>query len=254
MKIAVASDLHLEFSNITLKNTEHADVLILAGDIVVAKRLNKFKQFFDEVCKEFSKVIYVAGNHEFYVGNFYVTLDNLKLFFSEYPHIYFLENQQVKINNVRFLGATMWTSMNNMDPLTLHASRNMLKDFSVIRDDKLGYVPLNPATTVDRHRDTLKYFKTVFESESMDTVVVTHHTPSFMSCHEKYKHDNIMNGCFHTDLSEFILDYKPKLWVHGHTHDEFDYHIGETRVVCNPRGYVGYEKQADQFNVKYLEV
>jgi hypothetical protein len=27
------------------------------------------------------------------------------------------------------------------------------------------------------------------------------------------------------------------LWVHGHTHDSFDYEVNGTRVVCNPRGY-----------------
>ena len=37
MKIALASDIHLEFGPITLTNDESADVLILAGDICVAK-------------------------------------------------------------------------------------------------------------------------------------------------------------------------------------------------------------------------
>ena len=51
-----------------------------------------------------------------------------------------------------------------------------------------------------------------------------------------------MNGGFHTELSEMILDHPNiKHWVHGHTHDPFDYKIGECRVVCNPRGYYPYE-------------
>jgi predicted phosphodiesterase len=29
------------------------------------------------------------------------------------------------------------------------------------------------------------------------------------------------------------------LWIHGHTHDPFDYEINGTRVICNPRGYPG---------------
>jgi len=33
MKIAICSDLHLEFGDIILKNEESADVLILGGDI-----------------------------------------------------------------------------------------------------------------------------------------------------------------------------------------------------------------------------
>jgi len=51
-----------------------------------------------------------------------------------------------------------------------------------------------------------------------------------------------MNGAYHSDLSEFILDHPQiKLWTHGHTHHPFDYMIGGTRIVCNPRGYDGYE-------------
>jgi len=44
-----------------------------------------------------------------------------------------------------------------------------------------------------------------------------------------------------------------KLWTHGHMHNASDYMIGETRVVCNPRGYVGYES-TNQFQLKYLEI
>ena len=71
-------------------------------------------------------------------------------------------------------------------------------------------------------------------------VVVGHHAPSALSIAEHYKDSHLMNGGFSSDLSEFILDNpKIKLWTHGHMHDAFDYYIGDTRVVCNPRGYPG---------------
>jgi hypothetical protein len=73
--------------------------------------------------------------------------------------------------------------------------------------------------------------------------------------HERYVGDTIMNGGFYSDLSEFILDHpKIVLWTHGHMHDSFDYMIGGTRVVCNPRGYIGQERRATEFKLKYLEV
>jgi hypothetical protein len=64
-----------------------------------------------------------------------------------------------------------------------------------------------------------------------------------------------MNGAFHSDLSDFILD-RPhiKLWTHGHMHNTSDYLVGNTRVVCNPRGYVKYEQRAKEFQLKYMEV
>jgi hypothetical protein len=73
--------------------------------------------------------------------------------------------------------------------------------------------------------------------------------------HPKYAHDKIMNGAFASDLDDFIA-YRPqiRLWTHGHTHEPFDYEIGATRIVCNPRGYVGHEHRADSFKLQYLEV
>jgi hypothetical protein len=86
-------------------------------------------------------------------------------------------------------------------------------------------------------------------------VVVGHHAPSKLSTKPKYQNDTMMNGAYSSDLSEFILD-RPmiKVWTHGHTHDKFDYMIGSTRIVCNPRGYVDYEDSADNFELQYIEV
>ena len=100
-------------------------------------------------------------------------------------------------------------------------------------------------------------FIKVMTAEKVDQkfVVCTHHTPSFQSCAEYYMNDTIMNGAYHSSLEEFILDRPQiKLWTHGHTHDDFDYMVGETRVVCNPRGYVKYEARAQNFKLKYVEV
>ena len=129
--------------------------------------------------------------------------------------------------------------MNRGDPLTLHAARDMLNDFRVIRKEDEGYTTLKPYDTVVRHKDTLKYFALVMEGKFDEKfVVVGHHTPSFQSCHEYYKHDTLMNGCYHSNLDDFILDHPQiKVWTHGHTHHKFDYMIGDTRVICNPRGY-----------------
>jgi hypothetical protein len=64
-----------------------------------------------------------------------------------------------------------------------------------------------------------------------------------------------MNGGFYSDLDDFIA-YRPqiRLWMHGHTHEDFDYTIGTTRVVCNPRGYVGHENRAGYFQLKYIDL
>lgn len=64
-----------------------------------------------------------------------------------------------------------------------------------------------------------------------------------------------MNGGYSSEMTEFITNNPQiKFWTHGHTHDNFDYMVGTTRVVCNPRGYINYESRADYFELKYYEV
>ena len=87
------------------------------------------------------------------------------------------------------------------------------------------------------------------ESSIEPVVVVTHHSPSKQSTHPRYARDVIMNGAYSSDLSEFILDHENILfWTHGHMHDPSDYMIGQCRVICNPRGYYGYESQVQKFD------
>ena len=269
MKIKVVSDLHLEFSDINIKNDEQCDVLILSGDIMVAQDLHdhpemdygmysnanladlgrrqatalRFRDFLKRVSFQFPHVVYVAGNHEFYHGKWVQTLKVLADECAKFPNVYFLERGFKRIDDVIFVGGTLWTDMNKADPLTLHAARGMMNDFRLIRNDMAGYTAVKPADTVYRHRDTLGYIEEIVNRKEVEKyVVVGHHSPSFQSVHENYKNEDLMNGCYHSDLSNFIMDHPQiKLWTHGHTHHCFDYVIGETRIVCNPRGYEGYE-------------
>jgi hypothetical protein len=85
-------------------------------------------------------------------------------------------------------------------------------------------------------------------------IVVGHHCPSELSVAECYK-GSLLNGAFRSKLDDFI-EQRPqiRLWIHGHTHHNFNYWIGETRVICNPRGYIGHEASADSFRLQYLDV
>lgn len=67
-------------------------------------------------------------------------------------------------------------------------------------------------------------------------IVMTHHAPSWQSVHSSYINDR-MNGCYVSDMDDFIISTEPDIWIHGHVHNSFDYNIGKTRILCNPRGY-----------------
>lgn len=275
MRVALGSDLHLEFGDLNLTNEGNAEVLILAGDIMIAQDLHdhpepivgpnlgsrqqraiRYRNFLKRCSENFPHVIYIAGNHEFYHGKWYGSLDDLRNECAKFHNVYFLEDNVKVIDDVTFIGCTLWTDMNKGDPLTYHAIGDMMNDFRIIRNDKLGYTKLRPAHAHYRHNQSLGYIKTVVaEKHDQKFVVVGHHSPCKLSIHPKYKNDQLMNGGYASDLSEFILDHPQiKAWFHGHTHHPFDYNIGDTRIVCNPRGYVGYEVDDGEFELKYLEV
>ena len=282
MKIALASDLHLEFQDIDLMNSEGAEVLILSGDIMVAEDLHnhpemdygmyssvniadlgrrqqtalRFRDFLKRCSFQFPHVIYIAGNHEFYHGKWKASLQYLRDECAKLPNVYFLERDVKVINDVTFIGATLWTDCNKGDPLTLHALADMMNDYRIIRNDEHGYTKLRPAHTMYRHQQTIAYLKSILpDMKDRKIVFAGHHSPSKLSTHPKYQNEYLMNGGYSSDLSEFILDHPEiKLWTHGHTHDPFDYMVGETRVVCNPRGYAGHDEQADVFQLKFLDI
>jgi predicted phosphodiesterase len=260
MKITVVSDLHMEFSPITLTNSQQADVLILSGDILMSEYLHdypadfnghannstryetalEFRKFLQSCSDTFKDVIYVAGNHEFYQGKFHAGLDYLKEECSLYPNVHFLENSSIIIDDVMFIGATLWTDAHKGDPLTMYQLPFMMNDYALIKNDHKGYRKLHMIDTINRHHKSMDYIEMMVENAPSDKkiVVVTHHSPSYLSIVDKYADQYEMNGGYHSDLSKFIID-NPNivLWTHGHTHEVLDYKLGETRIVCNPRGY-----------------
>lgn len=307
MKIAVCSDIHLEFGPISLENTENADVLILSGDICVAKDLlgradfnilgmtnksNQYHNFFQECCERFPHVIYVAGNHEHYHGDFCSSIGNLRNHLGYLYNLHILEKEFVEIGDTLFFGASLWTDMNKEDPNTIQRIKGYMNDYRIIHcSDEMvnykAYVPkdkpvgmsddewmaldymdrvtlkfsqreakFSPERSVVEHKATLKMLEEAIGSRPTEKwVVVGHHAPSKLSTKPQYENDWMVNGAYSSDLSEFILDHPQiKLWTHGHTHHDFDYMIGSTRIFANPRGYIYYEAQADNFELQFIEV
>ena len=245
-KLQIISDLHQEFSPIEITNAG-ADILILAGDIVVAERFTRsaessynaqaleWQSWFETVCAQFEQVIYIAGNHEHYNGYFYQTIGILRDALGYIPNLHILDDQHVDLGDTRFLCGTLWTDFdhNNLHALNV---RDGMNDYKVIKGQH--HRRLTTGETAIKHQN----LRRLIEAEKHEKIiVVSHHAPSYRSVADRHRTGNWahLNHGYFSHLDNLILDKNNqiKLWIHGHTHDSHDYHIGDTRIVCNPRGY-----------------
>ena len=277
MKIALVSDVHLEFGDLDFDNDSGADVLILGGDICVGAdmaqrdpyntmgehyRSNRFHAFFERCCERFPHVIFIVGNHEHYHGDFAKTVPHFRDVLRYLPNLHILEKETFVLDDITFIGGTLWTDMNKRSVRTLHEISRMMNDFRCVDHsaklaDERGWGGRFTTTdAADDHDAMLAFVRTTVETNPAGRyVVVGHHAPSRLSTHPKYAHEAIMNGGYSSELDDFILDHPQiKLWTHGHTHEDFDYQIGSCRILCNPRGYVNYEERADTWRLVTVEV
>lgn len=156
------------------------------------------------------------------------------------------------INGVRFLGATLWTDFqlfgsDKKESAMIHAKIG-LQDFRLIHEDAMLFSPVH---SVELHEQSLAWLAAKLDTPfDGKTVVITHHLPSRQSVVERYKQE-WLSACFASELD--YLFGKMSLCVHGHTHDNLNYEVGGTRVICNPLGYVTYRGQENfHFNPKLI--
>ena len=265
MKITPISDLHLEFfskaehlKSVTPNYTSEGfdtDVIILGGDIHIGTRAKKYIQtLLSQTCKKKTDVIMILGNHEFY-HNDYNTLEqewrelafDINTYASHggmHGRFYFLEKDFIVLQDVAFLGTTLWTDMDKRNPMTIMKAKDWMTDFTYI---KSGSNSLPAERTVNDHERSKEWLvKTLSElRDKVDKVVViTHHSPSLQCILPHYK-DNEGNGYFHSDLDEIIYEYEPCIWINGHMHDSLCFINHNTLHICNPYGYHGYEHNKD---------
>lgn len=257
MKLLILSDLHAEFETFEVAKDLDYDVAVLAGDIVAPGRVAA--RWLRNPARFGNKpIVQIAGNHEYYDSVLDQELLEMRRQAKEHD-IKFLDCDEVVIAGVRFLGCTLWTDFRlRIDnpglagqPVRLLSDRDRsmtecsryLADYSAIRiNDPLTsnsrgtrrLVPMDTLQIHRRHRSWLR--KKLAEPFDGPTVVVTHHAPHRKSLAPRFAEDWASGGFVNEMLPEFFE--VPSLWIHGHTHNSFDYRIGACRVVCNPRGYL----------------
>jgi len=234
VKVHILSDVHLSCGPLDMPAND-ADAVIAAGDIARPKEAVAWLLGLRK------PVLYVPGNHEFYGGSIAGTRAELKRLCAG-TNILLLDNDEGVLNGVRFIGSTLWTDFmlcGDGEPrlAAMREAVEFMNDFRVIRYGAMDERVFTPADSTALHRTNVHWLeRKLAEPYAGLTVVITHHAPSPKSIHPKYA-DSLLNACFASDADRLVEGSRARLWVHGHMHDSFDYVLGETRVVCNPRGY-----------------
>lgn len=254
MKFLVQSDLHLEYADFEPVCGDY-DAVILAGDIDSRRR-----RAVQWAAKAYAgkPVVLVAGNHEFFHSTFERAVLQMRAAARGTP-VHFLDRGELVCGSVRILGCTLWTGFDlritqpngelPRDPLACRRAAELdMPDYAFIHvadavkpgslREKTERLIRSPDVIVRHQLDAAWLLEKLEEPFAGKTVVVTHHAPHRGSLCARYAHD-WLSGAFVNDLPERYFKV-PALWVHGHTHQSFDYFVGNCRILCNPRGYIGY--------------
>ena len=253
MFIRVVSDLHVEFIPqskwedelellIPYLPNEKDMILVLAGDTVASDQREAITPWIKDLSQRHRAVVMVTGNHEGYHGTRELATAYWKYVAALNKDLHVLENDTLHIDDVRFLGTTLWTNLD--EPLAEFHAREM-NDFDFTSGWSIAQWKYAHSVAVD-------YLTTALANKFVGkTVVVTHHLPTFSSVRPPYV-GNYGNSGYASNLDNMISYNEIALWCHGHTHLSSDYMAGDTRIVCNPHGYFPSRKgSTDRRNREY---
>lgn len=242
MKFRLYDDLHTEFAKFDQWPKDNCKdiVLLLAGDIGVGIGA---LGMVESMCEHYQDVILVPGNHEYYHNIISDVDDQWSAVADSIDNFHYLQNKTMVIDDVRIIGGTMWTSLQQGDWWHAFNASQKMNDYHIIRYrcEQTGNVRTFDTFT---SKKLFSQFKLHLEKElstahNGKTVVVTHHAPSEQSVEEKFKGSSL-NCAFYEDMTRYMfLDNAPNFWCHGHMHSSSDYVVGNTRIIANPRGYAG---------------
>lgn len=272
--INLLSDLHLEFypyvytfddfikkvpnlGNKFNKDEANKKMLILAGDIGYPT-MDNYWCFIEDCCKIYKYVLCVSGNHEYYNSEENkLTIDQIDEIIYEnkneinnkYNNLYYLQNESIIIEGIKFIGTTLWSRINKRNWKELSLSIN---DYNCIFIDKESY--LTPEKSTNMFENNLEYImKEIKETDNKQPIIViTHHLPSNNLIHYKYKNYKILNSAFATDLENSILQHPNIImWCCGHSHLPNEYKLNSTLLVMNP---IGYKNENKNNKIKEIEI
>lgn len=244
MRLLTLSDLHMDHRpDWTMPIPDELpdfDVAVFAGD-VAGSPSDGMRWLRTQPGFEYCEIVFVAGNHEYYGRNI-DREQELAVETARRTRIHLLDASAAPvIDGVRFLGCTLWTDYALYGDVgrAMQVAGQGLNDHFLIETGSEGRTArFRPQDALSRHvRERAWMEAQLAVPHPGPTVVVTHHGVGHESVHPRFA-GNPLNAAFSSDLKG-LIEAHPEiaLWQHGHTHDGFDYVLGSTRVVCNPKGY-----------------
>jgi len=240
VRFQVLSDLHIDsYARRDLPIGEipytNADAILVAGD--TSNGLLGIEWLIGESTRLEKPIFVIVGNHE-YFGHNILTLDEQIKALTQDTQVHFLQCTTFEFMGVRIIGTTLWTDYQYQpQDNTLEIAQQFMRDYREIYYDNRLLTPQDTVSIHQRQRAWLQNALKQSQKDAMPTVVMTHHSISPLSIAPKYA-NFASNAGFVVDLSEWLQsDFAPDIWLHGHTHEAFDYQQGHTRVIVNPRAY-----------------
>ena len=234
----IISDTHLEFCvrPLTSMLEVKADVLCLLGDIGCPFE-KSYLDFIKECSDAYKHVIVITGNHEYY-NNRCIDMKTInagiKTMCEKFKNVHFLNNSSFDIDDVRFIGTTLWT---NMPDDKKYKVASLYSDYQYIYCEER--IHLHPDYTNKLHRESLAYIASAVNegvAQGKKNIVLTHHTPTFQFTDPKYK-DELYGLGLSTEYSHCMNGEYVKYWACGHTHVNLpDTTINGTTLICNQYG------------------
>jgi hypothetical protein len=231
--VQIVSDIHIEYQNdghvdpLSLI-TPSADILILAGDIGSLYKYDQLHSFIDGIVPYFKHVLYVPGNHEYYVPPNYSPIemgslkDNLKKLNESWVNFNVIDRGSVQIGDLCIVGATLWSDINCDLPKFIVRIHQMTTDiYHNMFIDDVNYI-----------EQMVVYCK----EKKLKMMCVTHHPPTYRVLESVKKRGKYIS-LYASDLDRLLNKDDIQTWICGHVHSNFDFVTdGGCRVVGNQKG------------------
>ena len=231
------SDIHLEYQTTYPLIKPIEENLILAGDIGILNRSN-YKPFFDYCSKNWKKIFYILGNHEYYYAKDSIPVTKQKYieFFKNYDNIIFLDNSTYEFSdNLRIVGSVLWSK-------PIFNDKKFIQNFEHKIKKDLG---ISLQMFNELHQECVNFVINEINKKDKNLLIITHFPPSqHGTMHPKYDLlEPFYKDYSATEIVNYVSDNKILGWIFGHTHySTIQYTANNIKLISNQ---VGYSEESD---------